>query len=553
MPPIKKTCKISGREFEVSEQEQKLRTKFGDKLPDVHPYERMRELLSWRNISTLYSHKCDLCSKPTLTMYSPKNVFPKYCNECFFSDKWTPPEQDINFNRSFFEQFKELRDKTPTAALSVNLPMVNSDYNNACGWLKNCYMCFDVGRIEDSYYVMHGIDGKNMVDCTFVGDGAEILYGSVNIGSGSYQIMWSENVETSRESMFLYDCLDCDNCFMSSGLRHKQNVFRNEQLSKEEYEQKIATVDTGSHKVVQELRKEFKDLKSGHSRRFMDGIKSYDVTGNFIYESKDVEDSYFMFKTENCVNCNYLLDGAKDCLDVCAFAYGLESSYMGVAYGSKGFNIKYSYIIPEGGTNIEYSFQCRNSNDLFGCVSLRKKSYSILNKQYEQEEYKQLKEKLVSHMKESGEYGRFFPQDQCPFSYNETGAQMVMPLTKEQALEKGYTWYEKDIPVFPPEKIYDPPDHINDVKLDDVSGKVIMCIESGRPFKIVKPEFDFYKKYNIPLPRLHPDVRFVKRYPSKEMYDLQNRDCDKCGVFVKTSLSEAKTMLCEKCYQKATY
>src|SRR3989339_1448663 len=126
MPPITRTCKITGKEFEVSEQEQALRKKFGVELPDIHPYERLRYLLSFRNNYTLYSRKCDLCKKEILSVYDKDAEYPVYCATCWYSDKWTPPELELDLDKPFFEQFQELVNSSPHSARSVQAPMINS-------------------------------------------------------------------------------------------------------------------------------------------------------------------------------------------------------------------------------------------------------------------------------------------------------------------------------------------------------------------------------------------------------------------------------------------
>lgn len=54
---------------------------------------------------------------------------------------------------------------------------------------------------------------------------------------------------------------------------------------------------------------------------------------------------------------------------------------------------------------------CIECEYCFGCVGLKKKKYCILNKQYSKEEYEELKGKIISDMKRSGEYGKFLPYE----------------------------------------------------------------------------------------------------------------------------------------------
>jgi len=554
MSLIKKTCKLTGRAFEVSELEQELRKKFNAPLPDVHPYERMRELLSWRNIFTLYNHVCDLCKKPTLCYFNPETPFPKYCRGCWYGDGWELPQRDIDFNRPFFEQLKDLVDITPQVAISVSEPMENSDFNNAATSLKNCYMCFNVGYCEDTYYLVTGMHNKNVVDAYGVGN-SEIVYDCTGCDR-LYNVFYSEQTINCRDSLFLYDCQDCADCFMSSGLRHKRYVWRNEQLSEKEYSKRLYALyalNLGSYEAVQSLREEFKQLKQSYKLPALWGSKNENSSGNFLAACNNVEDSYMMDSVENAVNCYDLLDTIKDCLDVCAFGYGLELCYQSSSAGLNCYNIRHTFLGIEKSTNLEYCYQCRTVSDAFGCVGARKKQYCILNKMYSKEEYAQLHEKLIAHMKETGEYGQFFPQSLNPFGYNETVARLAMPLAKQEALARGFKWFDKPIPVFPPEKVYVPPDHIKDTHWEDINGKVLICEVSKRPFNITKQEFEFYKKYTIPLPRLHPEIRLAARYPREEMYNLHTVNCAQCKNEVKTSMPRESAVLCEECYRKQVY
>jgi hypothetical protein len=176
-----------------------------------------------------------------------------------------------------------------------------------------------------------------------------------------------------------------------------------------------------------------------------------------------------------------------------------------------------------------------------------------LNKQYVKEEYENLKHKLIEYMRGTGEYGKFFPKGMCPFGYNEGVAQRAMPLAKEEAERRGFKWYEKPIPAYASEHVYTPQNNIKDTRWSDLDGKVIVCEESGHPFKIIKQEFEFYKKYSIPLPRLHPEIRLKRRYPTGEVYSMHETQCAQCGITIQTSMRTDDIVLCEQCYQKSIY
>ena len=93
--------------------------------------------------------------------------------------------------------------------------------------------------------------------------------------------------------------------------------------------------------------------------------------------------------------------------------------------------------------DIYYSYECSSCQDCFGCVGLKNKQYCIFNTQYTKETYEQEVLIIIAHMEKTKEWGEFFPTAISPFSYNESVVQEYFPLTKEQALSRGYKWYER--------------------------------------------------------------------------------------------------------------
>src|SRR3989339_2285077 len=232
MPEIKKICTITGKEFSISEQEQELRKKFGVELPDIHPYERLRYLFTFRNYHTLYARKCDMCQKNFLSVHDPASPFQVYCATCWYSDKWTPPELELDLDKPFFEQFQELVNSSPHSARSVQAPMINSEYSNAAQGLKDCYYCFNMVRSEKCLYSYGSNDGNENVD-DMMGNDSELLYDTLQCNK-CFKVFWSEFCENCNDSLFLYDCTDSHDCAFSTGLRHKSFVLFNEQLSESE-------------------------------------------------------------------------------------------------------------------------------------------------------------------------------------------------------------------------------------------------------------------------------------------------------------------------------
>jgi hypothetical protein len=209
----------------------------------------------------------------------------------------------------------------------------------------------------------------------------------------------------------------------------------------------------------------------------------------------------------------------------------------------------------------------------------RVKEYCILNKQYTKEEYEVLLPKIKQHMNDMPyvdskgriyKYGEFFPPELSPFAYNETIAEEYFPLTKEQAISQGYRWKDPDTKEYKiTKKTNDLPDHIKDVP-DSITNEIIECNHSTSSwqatnnntacthqcttaFKIIPEELSFYRRMNLPLPRLCPNCRHYERLSQRNPLKLWHRKCMKegCSNEFETSYSPERPEIvyCESCYQ----
>ncbi len=160
-------------------------------------------------------------------------------------------------------------------------------------------------------------------------------------------------------------------------------------------------------------------------------------------------------------------------------------------------------------------------------------------------------------MQSQGAWGEFFPVNVSPFAYNETMAMHFLPITREEAVKRGWRWKD-DIDVPPAvSKIIDAadlPDRIDDIP-DDILHWAIRCTVSGRPFLIVKQELDFYRRQGLPAPRLHPDERWKRRLALRNPRKLWKRTCTNCGTAIESTYqpSRPEIVYCEECYTKAVY
>ena len=161
-------------------------------------------------------------------------------------------------------------------------------------------------------------------------------------------------------------------------------------------------------------------------------------------------------------------------------------------------------------------------------------------------------------MKNTSEYGEFFPSSMSNFGYNETMAQEYFPLTKEEAIKNGFKWWDKLQKTTGKEtlKTDQIPDSILDVK-ENILYEVLSCIECNRNYKIVQNEFSFYKKHLIPIPRKCFFCRNSERLKLENPMKLWHRKCMKegCNNEFETSYAPERSEIiyCESCYNKEVY
>ena len=208
--------------------------------------------------------------------------------------KWNPwiMEKNIDFSRPFFEQFKELFHELPLRAQLIDAPTRDlSPYTNFAGWCKNCYFNFYSEGCEDTAYGFFLKRNKRCYDSSITWECENVF--DVTNGFKSYNVFTGQgNVINCLDCYFIKDCRNCTNCFGSVNLRNKSYVFFNEQLTKEEYKKRINKIDLGSYKVYESTRKKVCEFwKSNIPRPIYDDF-SKNVTGNYVFESKNCRECY---------------------------------------------------------------------------------------------------------------------------------------------------------------------------------------------------------------------------------------------------------------------
>ena len=538
---------------------------------------RKQRRFAFRNTHELYRRKDSFSGKDLISIYSADKNLVVIDQKDWWGDSWDSLDygKEYDFSRPFFAQWKEFRDRFPLQSLS-NSNAVNSDYCNVAEESYDSYLCSASWNIERTLYSNLISEIKDSSDLHVV-HRTEFSYDDINCAD-SYKLFYSQDSFSCADSYFLYDCHGCTDCFMCSNLRNKSYCFNNKQLTKEEYIKKLSELNLGSYKAISKLKAKFVEMKQKSIHRFAHIVNSYNSTGDNIDHGK---------------NAKYCFDssgGIEDSKDVYWTAKGVKDSYssgpgLGMAIqayesfdGGAGGGSLYFTSVVYYSQNVEYSFNCYNCANVFGCLGLRNKKYCILNRQYTKEEYETLIPKIKQHMMDmpyidnAGKiyrYGEFFPIELSPFCYNETVAQDFYPLTKEDSQKNGYLWKEKEVKNYTP-TVYssDISDNIYDID-DSILSEIIECEHKGKcldrcstVFKIVPEELIFYKRFNIPIPRLCTGCRYYARLKSRNPMKLWHRSCmceqtshthdGKCTVEFETSYApdRPEIVYCEKCYQQ---
>lgn len=555
MTNISKTCRVSGKEFVITDEDQAFYEKMEVPLPTLCPEERMRRRLAFRNERYLYHRKCDLSGKELITIFPPENIHKVYDQKEWWGDKWDPLEygRDFNFNRPFFDQLKELFDVVPLPHVmsSIDIAESNCIYTNYAGDNKNCYLIFDSDFNEDCLYGNVNKHSKSCMDCSYINK-SELLYECLNCQS-CYNLKYSQDCTNCFDSNFIKNCVGCKNCFACTGLVQKEYCIFNIQYGKEEYLKKIEEYKLGNRTFVNEFKKKFHEFSLNYPYKYFHGVQIENSDGDYINNTQNVSESFDVGNSRDLKYCDSLYT-ANDCMDVSSFGEKIERVYESGTIGLNATNIKFSHGVVNNCYNIDYSIFCRGSNDLFGCVGIKRASYVILNKQYSKEEYESLKKKIIEHMKNTGEWGEFFPAHLSPHGYNETMAQEYFPMSKEEAKIQNFNWYEDNkVNSFSGSKVELP----EDIEKTDksITQQILSCASCKKNYKITNFELNFYFSNKIPAPELCFECRHKLRFSLKNPRALWDRQCQKCSAAVKTSYApnRPEKVYCEACYLAEVY
>ncbi|MEK9150784.1 MAG: hypothetical protein AAB411_01705 [Patescibacteria group bacterium] len=596
--PISETkiCQNCKKDFIIEPEDFQFYDKIKVPAPTWCPECRMIRRMQWRNERTFYKRKVMGKNEPVLS------IFPEYSGlKVYYQKNWDSADvdasnfaKDYDFSKPFFEQIKDLMREVPWQH-SYNQNAVDSEYCSNAMDLKKCYLMFNSGMSENCAYgadVLNSRDSFDLLDVSRV----EQSCGLVD-SERMFACFFSVNCAECVNVFFSYNLINCHDCIGCAGLRNKRYCILNKQYTREQYLKEKEKYNFGSYGAFKEFREWANQLRFRFPVKYAHGFSNVNTTGDYLRNCKNARQCFMSRGLEDCAYCQKILFGTA----MFGAGHDRDSYDLTIAGGERcyemciggGYNMAFSWLTVFH-LNVLYSMNCVNCSNLFACVGLRNKQYCILNKQYTKESFDKLRTQIIEHMNtmpyidKKGrvyKYGEFFPPELSPFSYNETIAQEYFPLTKEQAIEQGYSWKDSEERNIKPDiKSEDLPDHIKDID-DSILTHVIECQHNNHPpaggcneqcttaFKIIPQELEFYRKMNLPLPRLCPNCRHYQRIKQRNPLKLWKRQCQcagqksENGIYQNTikhshenqpcpnefetsySPDRKEIVYCEKCYQ----
>ena len=543
---MQKTCQTCKQSFILEQVDLDFYKKIDVCLPVDCPSCRAQLRLSFRNERSLYHRVCDKTGDKIISVYSSNKPYKVYSYDAWWADDWDATDygRDYDPNRPFFEQIKELFDIVPKPAL-MHVRSINSEYLNLCADNKNAYMVFESSNNEDAtncYWIQRC---KDLADVSF-SDSCELCY-DINDCYNCYRVANSKGAHNCHDASFLVDCRGCSDCIGCVNLSQRQYFILNKQYSREAYLEEKERLALDTYEGWEAFRKVFEDFLSQQPQKYAEIINAPGSTGNYIKNAKRCTYSFHCYDAEECRYAEHAWRNAKECVDVSTAGRNAELIYNSI---NTGIDTAHCICAAICWSNMyaEYAMYCFNSNNILGCFGLRKKDYCILNKQYTKEEYFVLREKIIQSMKDVGEWGNWFPKNMSFFGYNESCAQDQFPLEKEVAQAQGFAWEDAPRGTYGKEtKTWEELSSEFSASTQDV----FACIETGKNFKFTEHELRLYERLNLPLPRLHPDVRLERRLAARGTNKLYNRTTeDGVEVFSPIPPSNPRPILSEEGYKQ---
>lgn len=418
-----------------------------------------------------------------------------------FLDNWI----DYDFSKDFFENFKSLYRSIKLPA-TINIWSENCDYSEISVFVKNAYLSFTtVSSCENVLYSVNVKDNSvNVLNSVMVWDSCENVYMSSWILK-SMNIYYSQNILNSSDIWFGTNLVGCHECISCVNLENKSFYINNVELSKEEYLIK-----------KQELLKNKQWFPSLHKEEKVKSVNiwSTNVTWGLNFYSENVEDWVYNYRVTDGKNVVlvWLPTWNKNIYDTYNAGSPIGSDMYWVM--AAGWEHIYMTLHNNNWMNNFYSILLDESSFCLGCVGLKNKKYCIFNKQYGENEWYELVDKIFTQMENDWLLWEFFPANMNPYYFNDTVASMFnYDFSKEDIISEWYMWRDEEINVDTPNGAtiieskdlwyYEWYDENGKWQINSEILKLVIKSDNWNFYRIVPMELEFLQRHNLPLPRIH--------------------------------------------------
>lgn len=292
---------------------------------------------------------------------------------------------------SFVADFQRLLLSSPR--FNVKQVMAeNSEYADTVLKSKNCYYSFCVFYCEDVYYARYSRKCLNCNGITFCVE-CEWCTECVDCQK-CYNCHYSQDCQNCSDCSFCKDCFGCRNCFGCAGLYQKEYHMFNEKLTKKEFERRMSELNLRelSHRQLVEQRVE--ELRKTTPNLAIHQFMTEDCLGDHLTQCKGSLQCFDSFANEDCAYC-IETNGNRNCIDLTVC---FENEWCAHCVQSTMNHGCDHVIFTDQSIDCAFSAYLRGCKNCFGCASLERREYHILNKPVSPEAYEDEVVKLRKEM-----------------------------------------------------------------------------------------------------------------------------------------------------------
>ncbi len=435
----------------------------------------------------------------------------------------------IDYSWDFWKDFMRIAQNISYPCISSWWNNQNSKYAHKVMYWNNCYLSFEVCDSDTVLYSVNVKDYcKNIYNWMMIWDHSENIYQSIWIYQSSF-VFYSKFIFNSSDIWLSTNLVWCHECISCEFLENKTYCIKNKQYSKDEY---------------YKLKSEILSQKDKFNEIFLNlnlwtwQLISKNSDWKFLIKTNNVENWYFVYNINNWRNLIFawVAEWNNNFYDSSSCWAPRWDNYYWVTWAWWWDNY-YIWIEVIGWSDIYYSYYLENCSYCIWCVWLKNKSYCILNKEYTKEEWEKLAVKIFEQMEKDWTLWDFFPWKINPFYFNDTAAYLIDDSFTKQEIEKDwYMWRDEEVKVDIPEGadiVYsckfgatspltrgelrgvldtEIRGNINDYQWYDSNWnwqinpeilKKVIKDKNWNYYRIVKLEYDFLMKYELPIPENH--------------------------------------------------